>query len=109
MVICQCGKEAVIITSWTSKNPGRRFYACPEPGRNCRFIGWYDQERCQRCIDIIPGLLRRKNALEESNELLNQANIVVESKLKESEAKAIKLKKILVLSWVLFIVYVLFV
>ncbi|GJX91111.1 hypothetical protein Tco_0344437, partial [Tanacetum coccineum] len=26
---CACGLEAVIRTSWTNRNPGRRFYGCP--------------------------------------------------------------------------------
>ncbi|GJX56917.1 zinc finger, GRF-type containing protein [Tanacetum coccineum] len=29
MVRCACGLEAVIRTSWTNRNPGRRFYGCP--------------------------------------------------------------------------------
>ncbi|GKA30419.1 zinc finger, GRF-type containing protein [Tanacetum coccineum] len=29
MVHCACGLEAVIRTSWTNRNPGRRFYGCP--------------------------------------------------------------------------------
>ncbi|GJX81898.1 zinc finger, GRF-type containing protein [Tanacetum coccineum] len=29
MVCCACGLEAVIRTSWTNQNPGRRFYGCP--------------------------------------------------------------------------------
>ncbi|GJS79517.1 zinc finger, GRF-type containing protein [Tanacetum coccineum] len=29
MVHCACGLEAVMRTSWTNRNPGRRFYGCP--------------------------------------------------------------------------------
>lgn len=29
MVNCSCGRRAVIRTSWTNINPGRRFYSCP--------------------------------------------------------------------------------
>ncbi|GJY89044.1 retrovirus-related pol polyprotein from transposon TNT 1-94 [Tanacetum coccineum] len=32
MVRCACGLEAVIRTSWTNRNPGRRFYGCPTLG-----------------------------------------------------------------------------
>ncbi|GKE51846.1 hypothetical protein Tco_1487002 [Tanacetum coccineum] len=42
---CACGLEVVIRTSWTNRNPGRRFYGCPTL--------------------IIPGLLRSRNELEE--------------------------------------------
>jgi len=29
--ICKCGRFALVRTSWTEENPGRRFYACPLP------------------------------------------------------------------------------
>nr|GEV91503.1 hypothetical protein [Tanacetum cinerariifolium] len=29
MVRCTCGLEAMIRTSWSNRNPGRRFYGCP--------------------------------------------------------------------------------
>ncbi|KAL8243383.1 hypothetical protein R6Q59_009641 [Mikania micrantha] len=64
MVFCGCGKEAVIRTSWTSRNPGRRFYSCPDQRSNCSFITWVDPEMCPRSIMIIPGLLKSKNEAE---------------------------------------------
>ncbi|KAL8197747.1 hypothetical protein R6Q57_024281 [Mikania cordata] len=64
MVFCGCGKEAVIRTSWTSRNPGRRFYSCPDQGSNCSFITWVDPEMCPRSILIISGLLKSKNEAE---------------------------------------------
>ncbi|MFS7909641.1 putative transcription factor GRF family [Helianthus anomalus] len=106
MVFCHCGRDAIIQTSWTSKNPGRRFYACPVQGSNCGFIGWYDQERCQRCVDIIPGLLRGKNKLEVDVQKLGHSNVLLEGKLRESEANSRKLKMYLVISWVCFTIYV---
>ncbi|GJZ80934.1 hypothetical protein Tco_0645928 [Tanacetum coccineum] len=45
MVRRSCDLEAVIRTSWTNQNHGRRFYGCPTL--------------------IIPGLLRSRNELEE--------------------------------------------
>ena len=30
MVICFCANEAVIRTSWTNTNPGRRFWSCAQ-------------------------------------------------------------------------------
>ncbi|MFS8018692.1 putative transcription factor GRF family [Helianthus anomalus] len=91
MVLCDCGKEALILTSWTDRNPGRRFYGCPDQGSTCRFIGWVDQSNCHSCVKIIPGLLRNRNMLEE--------------KVKELKSETMKLKKILFLSWVCFILY----
>ncbi|KAI3799773.1 hypothetical protein L1987_35076 [Smallanthus sonchifolius] len=101
MVFCECGKEAIILTSWTSRNPGRRFYACPDRGSKCRFIRWFDHKKCQRCIDIIPDLLRAKNNLEETKNNL-------EVKVKAEEDKVAKLKKILIYSWICFMIYVIF-
>ncbi|PWA42576.1 zinc finger, GRF-type [Artemisia annua] len=62
MVVCTCGKPAVVKTSWTNRNPGRRFFGCPTIGSNCPFLGWLDPPMCPRSVDIIPGLLRRINA-----------------------------------------------
>jgi hypothetical protein len=31
--LCQCGGEAVLLTSNSSNNPGRQFYKCPKPNR----------------------------------------------------------------------------
>ncbi|KAM0042907.1 putative transcription factor GRF family [Helianthus debilis subsp. tardiflorus] len=114
MVFCHCGRDAIIQTSWTSKNPGRRFYACPVQGSNCPFIGWFDQQRCQRCIDIIPGLLRAKNNLEsekmqlqQQNMNLEEENLKLQQKNMKVEAKSRKLKKYLVFSWICFVMYVL--
>ncbi|PWA64229.1 zinc finger, GRF-type [Artemisia annua] len=64
MVVCTCGKPAVVKTSWTNRNPGRSFFGCPTIGSNCPFLGWLDPPMCPRSVYIIPGLLRRINAFE---------------------------------------------
>ncbi|PWA61190.1 zinc finger, GRF-type [Artemisia annua] len=64
VLICDCGKQATIKTSWTNRNPGRRFYCCP----SCGFIGWTDPPMCCRAVVVIPGLLRARNELEEELE-----------------------------------------
>ncbi|KAK1406631.1 hypothetical protein QVD17_42104 [Tagetes erecta] len=63
MVFCRCGVEAVLVTSWTPKYPCRRFHACPFKG--CRFFKWFDEPMCERSVEIIPGLLKAKNKIEE--------------------------------------------
>ncbi|KAL0453475.1 UNVERIFIED_CONTAM: hypothetical protein Slati_1325600 [Sesamum latifolium] len=36
---CYCGMRAMLQTSWTSENPGRRFHACRDFNRGgCRFL-----------------------------------------------------------------------
>ncbi|GJS37805.1 reverse transcriptase domain-containing protein [Tanacetum coccineum] len=63
---CACGLEAVIRTSWTNRNLGRRFYGCPTLSPTCvNFLKWYDPPMYQRSVQIIPGLLRSRNELEE--------------------------------------------
>ncbi|KAL8255144.1 hypothetical protein R6Q59_033365 [Mikania micrantha] len=60
MAFWACGKQAIVRTSWTSINPGRRFFSCPE---QIGFIGWFDLPMFDRSVDIIPGLLKSKNYL----------------------------------------------
>ncbi|GJX43928.1 hypothetical protein Tco_0260604 [Tanacetum coccineum] len=55
MVICTCEKTAKIKTSWTDRNPGF----------NYGFLVWFDPTMCDRALDVIHGLLRAKNELEE--------------------------------------------
>ncbi|GJZ63053.1 zinc finger, GRF-type containing protein [Tanacetum coccineum] len=87
MVRCACGLEAVIRTSWTNRNPGRRFYGCPTLSPTCvNFLRWYDPPMCQRSVQIIPGLLRSRNELEEILAMV--------------EEKRRKLLKFLIISWV---------
>ncbi|GJZ51392.1 zinc finger, GRF-type containing protein [Tanacetum coccineum] len=94
MVRCWRGRFAIIKTSWTDGHPGRRFYACPIHGSQCRWIDWVDPPMCPRSVQIISGLLRARNRHEASiKELTNQVS---------------KLKKYLLISWVGFISIVLF-
>ncbi|PWA36196.1 zinc finger, GRF-type [Artemisia annua] len=90
MVYCHCGLRAKIRTSWTALNPGRRFYSCPKQD-DCGFFDWFDPPMCARAVNIIPGLLRGRNELQEANNALVHQNG--------------RLKKLLIGSWILFLVY----
>ncbi|GJZ89885.1 zinc finger, GRF-type containing protein [Tanacetum coccineum] len=93
MVRCACGLEAVIRTSWTNRNPGCHFYGCPTLSPTCvNFLIWYDPPMCQRSVQIIPGLLRSRNELEEILAMV--------------EEKRRKLLTFLIISWVIFEFYV---
>ncbi|PWA48507.1 zinc finger, GRF-type [Artemisia annua] len=94
MVFCHCGKRAVVRTSWTPTNPGRRFYACPDRNSDCRFIDFMDPPMCQRSVQIIPGLLRNINNL--------QANL---SQVQDDHARV---KKYLIRTWIEICLFVLF-
>ncbi|GJW19704.1 zinc finger, GRF-type containing protein [Tanacetum coccineum] len=90
-VRCICGAIAVIKTSWTNHNPGRRFYGCSLMECN-RFVDWVDPAMCPRSVVIITGLLRSLNN--------HQA------RLRDVDQERSRLKKYLIVSWVLFLVYV---
>ncbi|KAG8377561.1 hypothetical protein BUALT_Bualt08G0045900 [Buddleja alternifolia] len=59
---------ASLKTSWTSDNPGRRFYGCILGRSGCTFFDWYDPPMCARAKVLIPGLLRKINGLEKQVE-----------------------------------------
>ncbi|GJY47235.1 hypothetical protein Tco_0436298 [Tanacetum coccineum] len=83
---CACGLEDVIRTSWTNRNPSRRFYGCPTLSPTyVNFLRWYDPPMCQRSVQIIPGLLRSRNELKEILAMV--------------EEKRRKLLKFLIISW----------
>ncbi|PWA84898.1 zinc finger, GRF-type [Artemisia annua] len=90
--ICQCGLPTVLRTSWTATNPGRRFHCCPKIGQDsCGFNGFYDPPMCPRLVQIIPGLLRNINHVQEV--------------ATNNERRATTFKNLLLLSWLVFGVY----
>nr|GEV73354.1 hypothetical protein [Tanacetum cinerariifolium] len=88
MTRCACGLEVVIRTSWTNRNPGRHFYGCPTLSPTCvNFLRWYDPPMCQRSVQVISGLLRSRNELEEIVAMVDE--------------KRRKLLKFLIIGWVM--------
>ncbi|CAA0840026.1 Unknown protein [Striga hermonthica] len=49
----------------TNENPGRHFHAClkKEEGGGCVFFDLYDPPMCRRAKALIPGLLKKMNAV----------------------------------------------
>ncbi|KAL8465030.1 hypothetical protein ACS0TY_034489 [Phlomoides rotata] len=85
---CYCRRMALICTSWTDENPGKRFATYMNSKRDgCSFWAWKDDPMFRRSKMIIPGLLRRINA--------NEAEI---QKLKKIQKKEIKNQKKYVLN-----------
>ncbi|GFP87700.1 hypothetical protein PHJA_000913700 [Phtheirospermum japonicum] len=66
---CYCDGEKTLIlkTTWTKRNLGRRYWACPKYGTNgyCEIFIWLDGEMCERSKQIIPGLLKKIDKLED--------------------------------------------
>ncbi|KAJ1429815.1 Zinc finger, GRF-type [Sesbania bispinosa] len=44
--VCRCGQDVLVLTSNSLKNPGRRFFRCPnwKTTHSCRFFQWVDEE-----------------------------------------------------------------
>ncbi|XP_057770851.1 uncharacterized protein LOC130990642 [Salvia miltiorrhiza] len=116
---CECQTDgrrlrAVIMTSWTDENPGRRFYGCRNwKMKNCGYFDWLDEPISERAKDVINELKVMKNkessSLEPMDMEIEFAKIwnVIEM-LKEDSNKNKKKSRLvtamLVVSW-LFIAY----
>ncbi|XP_027150564.1 uncharacterized protein At4g04775-like [Coffea eugenioides] len=97
--MCGCGLSTILKTSWTPRNPGRRYAECPVAqvmdssnlvkllviAEGCKYWKWIDEEMCPRSVEIIPGLLRRINQMEK--QLTN-----AEESAQKWECKAAKLQ-----------------
>nr|XP_027071794.1 uncharacterized protein LOC113696605 [Coffea arabica] len=106
---CNCGKQVLMMISWTDLNPKRRFCRCPNyrvipfplyRNRGMQVLGLGDPEMCQRSKDIIPGLIRTKNKLEFEIERLQENSKLQEAKLR-------RLKMFLFLHWVVAVAWIL--
>ncbi|KAL7104001.1 hypothetical protein ACP275_08G216500 [Erythranthe tilingii] len=101
---CKCGIELPINTSWTDKNPGRRFLACANYMKvsHCNYFEWVDPEMCVRSKQIIPGLLKKLNKLEDDmkEEKENQGKMLIQLELYKK--KVMKLM-VVILALLLFI------
>nr|KAJ0195402.1 hypothetical protein LSAT_V11C700360260 [Lactuca sativa] len=108
-IICFCGNNYVLRTSWTPLNPGRWFYACPLPDSKCRFLGWFDPPMCDRATAIIPGLLKSMNNLKlsvkELEDEIQNLRFYLKMTVKELEDEVCKLKFYLWCSWIFFLVF----
>ncbi|GER41253.1 GRF zinc finger containing protein [Striga asiatica] len=90
-VFCTCGEVARLQTSWTTNNPGRRYFDCAQNG--CRFWNWFDPPMCARSKEIIPGLLSKINRLQAATNRHN-AESATEFEDKDKEMYMKKIKKL---------------
>ncbi|KAH0708604.1 hypothetical protein KY284_010031 [Solanum tuberosum] len=69
-VRCKHGFVLPLLTSWTPRNPSRRYWGCPYYGnaRSCDFWLWKDDYIDPRSKFVIPKLLGRIAELEHSVE-----------------------------------------
>ncbi|GFP80426.1 hypothetical protein PHJA_000186000 [Phtheirospermum japonicum] len=92
---CHCDGEKTLNlkTSWTKRNPGRRYWACPKYGTNgyCGIFIWLDGEMCERSKQIIPGLLKKIDKFEdEINECkINEKKLEAELRIAKGKERVI--------------------
>ncbi|KAL1817034.1 hypothetical protein ACET3Z_019608 [Daucus carota] len=80
-------------TSWSLKNPGRRFYTCCQSqDSRCDYFEWFDAETEGRQGDVVTQLNNRRIFLEEKISLLEEKVSMLEGRLaaKKKKAKALK-------------------
>ncbi|XP_065852143.1 uncharacterized protein [Euphorbia lathyris] len=69
---CQCGEVAILRPSWTTANPGRRFFGCKHYGTteaSCGYFLWSDEDAPEHYRNVMNGLLKNlkeKDAIIES-------------------------------------------
>ncbi|KAM0051735.1 putative transcription factor GRF family [Helianthus debilis subsp. tardiflorus] len=97
MVTCRCGLPSVLRTSYTRANPGRRFHYCLIRGsRGCGFVAWAAPP---------PPHPTCPNYSEVSAELERMIRINEDAGKTIAENK--RLKVLILMSWMLFVIYVL--
>lgn len=111
---CRPSKWVAERTAWTNANPGRRFISCVD--YKCNFFKWVEPPLCNRAQAIIPGLLKRINALEAMNmelsqqmEMSQQAEVYSEMEVnsRRSRCHCGRALYLLIVTWVLLGFYVL--
>ncbi|XP_057418033.1 uncharacterized protein LOC130712213 [Lotus japonicus] len=74
VVLCDCGVESPLVTTWTGVNRGRRFYGCGlfEVHRNkiCNFFQWHDADVNDREKKMIVVLTKKNEELKKKERIL---------------------------------------
>ncbi|KAL0805956.1 hypothetical protein Bca101_098447 [Brassica carinata] len=89
---CYCGGEAVVETSYTSKDPGRRYFTCGNADDgDCHVWKWWDVAVMEELRDYQRQLREVKDQANESDEkLVKVEQIVGELAKKINEMRAIR-------------------
>ncbi|KAK1389597.1 hypothetical protein POM88_017775 [Heracleum sosnowskyi] len=92
--VCDCGLRARMYTSWSLKNPGRRFYICSKTSDiRCDYFEWYDRGFEGRHEEVIIHLNSRRIYLEAKIELLEEKIVQLEAELATKKEKKVARKK----------------
>lgn len=98
--ICDCGFPAIVAQAWTDRNPGRKFWACPDydpvtKTRGCRVFKWYDEGQTNWQKEVILRLKRDNERLEaEKNALRAKVSGLYQNERKlKTEIVMVKMTK----------------
>ncbi|XP_057989111.1 uncharacterized protein LOC131172185 [Hevea brasiliensis] len=95
VVMCRHGLRASIYTSWTLRNPGRRFSRCGyREGNDCNFFQWYDPSSHGLEKEILTYLLRQRNTFKEKVKGLEELNNTIIERLALMKEKCERLESL---------------
>ncbi|OWM73028.1 hypothetical protein CDL15_Pgr001142 [Punica granatum] len=92
---CHHGVKAVMLTSWSEKNPGRKFLQWKFwKDDDCKYFEWYDNEDTKHTKDVIRCLIKEKEGLAKELKLIKEKNEILLVKLStfEDKLEALKLR-----------------
>ncbi|KAH0712278.1 hypothetical protein KY285_007850 [Solanum tuberosum] len=102
IMTCFCGELARCFTSRTPLNPGRRFYRCSKPKSKLE-VATLKMENLRESLNAVK--IERDN-LKKKLENLESLNYFEVNKSRNLEAKVSKLKMLCILSFTVFVVFV---
>ncbi|KAB1212885.1 hypothetical protein CJ030_MR5G010185 [Morella rubra] len=71
--VCSCGLKALLKSSWTNSNPGRRFFGCENfdgNSRHCNYFCWFDHPTYPRGMEVGRHLTKKIKVLENERDSL---------------------------------------
>ncbi|KAJ1382624.1 Zinc finger, GRF-type [Sesbania bispinosa] len=90
---CTCGVNCKLQTSWTEKNPGRRFFGCGNYGsvEACNFFSWYDPPTSERATKILWSIMQKNEKLKQQIEGQKREICALQVQLQEMSAQVLEL------------------
>ncbi|KAL8159889.1 hypothetical protein V2J09_001426 [Rumex salicifolius] len=109
IVVCDCEIQAIINTTYSEQNYGRRFYSYPNYDRDedqfCGFFMWIDTPFDRHTSNVIRKLTQRQKDLQEQNIELAKKLQAKDEKLLQTKAPA-NLNSFIILGVVMIIMNV---